>query len=188
MGYNKRQYSREPSNRVTWRTKNNIIGGKALLDLTIEEEDVSYTEQYERQKNTEAVDNFNRQVMNWGESVKAQLIQSIDNLIDNDRILSDSLNIAYRHWGKPVKNGQEITSLGFHFVADGIYVHLGVGAGYNMQNGTRILTKKTDNVWRKQPKHWFNPVIERNIPALEKIVTDYCGKLIINTLRININI
>ena len=93
----------------------------------------------------------------------------------------------YRHYGKPPTEGEEITSIGFRFREEGIYVHLGVGKGYNMEGGTRILTKKTDNEWKRQPKPWFNPVIEQHIQELVEIVREYCGKLIVNTTRIYIN-
>ncbi len=84
-------------------------------------------------------------------------------------------------------DGQEITSIGFGFKAEGVYVHLGVGRGYNMENGTRILTKTTDNEWKREPKPWFNPVIEQHIPELVEIVKKYCGTLLVNTTRIYIN-
>lgn len=173
------------SNRSRWRDKSNVLGNRGPLDITIE--NVSYTDQYQREQDKEAVATFNAKLMGWGYKVRQQLVASIRTRIETDRILSNSLKVHYRHWGKPVKAGQEITSIGFSFVEEGLYVHLGVGVGYNMQNGTRVLTKKSDKVWRRFPIEWFNPIVEQNIPDLERIVTDYCGKLIINTTRIYIN-
>ena len=143
------------------------------IELYIEG-DTGITQQWERQQDKEAVAAFNRKVRAWGAAVNAALKSSIGQMIAEDKTLSASLRQNYRHWGKAPKAGQEITSIGFAFEEAGLYVHLGVGRGYN-----RDMLRK--------PKPWFDPVIEQHIPALEKIVADYCGDLFINTTRILIN-
>lgn len=177
----------ESQNRNRWRKKGNRIDdGRYPLDLVIEG-DTGYTQQFERQQNKEAVAAFNAKVKAWGANVDDALRYSIARWITNDEHLSESLKQNYRHFGKPVTKGEEITSIGFRFVEEGVFVHLGVGMGYNMESGTRILTKKTDKKWNRKPKPWFNPVIEQHIPALVEIVKEYCGNLFINTTRIYIN-
>ena len=161
-------------------------GERYPLDVIIEG-DTGITQQWGRQQDKEAVATFNAKVRAWGNQVDAALRASIDNWITKDVKLSKSLKQNYRHYGKPIAEGQEVTSIGFAFKPEGIYVHLGVGMGYNMQGGTRILTKKTDDKWNRQPKPWFNPVIEQHIPALIEIVREYCGTLLVNTTRIFIN-
>ena len=157
------------------------------IELYIEG-DTGITQQWERQQDKEAVAEFNRKVRAWGRTVNTALQTSIGQMITEDKTLSSSLRQNYRHWGKVPQAGQEITSIGFAFEEAGLYVHLGVGRGYNREGGTVVVTKKhnRDKMERK-PKPWFDPVIEKHIPDLEKIVTDYCGELFINTTRILIN-
>lgn len=173
-------------NRGSWRSKSNFFGNRYPLDVIIEG-DAGYTQQFERQQNKEAVAEFNANVRAWGKKVDDALRLSVARWIDTDKKLSKSLKQNYRHYGKTLMDGQEITSIGFGFKAEGVYVHLGVGRGYNMENGTRILTKTTDNEWKREPKPWFNPVIEQHIPELVEIVKKYCGTLLVNTTRIYIN-
>lgn len=177
----------ESQNRNSWRKKGNRIdGGRYPLDVIIEG-DTGYTQQFERQQNKEAVANFNARIMAWGAMVDKDLKLSIGKWVDVDKKLSKSLKQNYRHFGQPVMDGEEITSIGFRFKEEGVFVHLGVGKGYNMENGTRILTKKNGSDWNREPKPWFNPVIERHIPELIEIIKEYCGTLIVNTTRIYIN-
>lgn len=151
------------------------------------EGDTGITQQWERQQDRKAVAAFNRKVRAWGRTVNAALNSSIDTMINTDRNLSKSLKQNYRHWGKTPQAGQEITSIGFGFEEAGLYVHLGVGRGYNREGGTVVVTKRHNRDMIRRPKPWFDPVIEGHLPALEKIVTDYCGDLFINTSRILIN-
>lgn len=174
-------------NRSSWGAKGNqLAGGRYPLDVIIEG-DTGLTQQFERQQDKEAVAAFNAKIRAWGSKVDAALRGSIEDKIDKDMKLSGSLKQNYRHYGKSVADGEEVTSIGFSFKPEGIYVHLGVGRGYNMEGGTRVLTKKNGKEWNRQPKPWFNPVIEQHIPELVEIVKEYCGALLVNTTRIYIN-
>lgn len=175
------------NNRSGWRNKGHqLAGGRYPLDVIIEG-DTGLTQQFERQQDKEAVAAFNAKIRAWGSKVDAALRGSIEDKIDKDVKLSGSLKQNYRHYGKPVADGEEVTSIGFSFKPEGIYVHLGVGRGYNMEGGTRVLTKKNGKEWNRHPKPWFNPVIEQHIPELIEIVKEYCGALLVNTTRIYIN-
>lgn len=174
-------------NWSNWNKKGNLLGGNRYpLDVIIEG-DTGYTQQFERQQDKEAVAAFNAKVRAWGAMVDAALDSSISRWITVDKKLSKSLKQNYRHYGKPLTEGDEVTSIGFSFKEEGVFVHLGVGKGYNMEGGTRVLTKTTDSKWNRNPKPWFNPVIEQYIPALVEIVKEYCGTLLVNTTRIYIN-
>lgn len=174
-------------NRNSWKQKSNrFADNRYPLDLTIEG-DTGYTQQFERQQNKEAVAAFNAKVQAWGSKVDKALKASIDQWIDADKKLSSSLKQNYRHFGKPISQDKEITSIGFRFKEEGVYVHLGVGRGYNMENGTRVLTKKSDDKWNREPKPWFNDIIEQHIPELTEIVKEYCGTMVVNATRIYIN-
>lgn len=174
-------------NRNSWRGKANQLGGERYpLDVIIEG-DTGITQQWERQQDKEAVALFNARVQDWGSKVNAVLKLSIRELVANDKKLSGSLKQNYRHYGKPIVAGEEVTSIGFGFRPEGIYIHLGVGRGYNMEGGTRVLTKKSNKEWNRNPIPWFNPIIEQAIPELVEIVREYCGTLLVNTTRIFIN-
>lgn len=181
MGYYKNS-GVEKQNRSSKRNRSSRGGGMAPLDITIEG-DSGYTQQFERQQDAAAVQEFNTKIKAWGALVDAALKTSIQTWVKEDKALSGSLKQNYRHWGKSVAKGEEITSIGFAFKESGLFLHLGVGRGYNMTNGTRTISTK-DNVWRRQPKPWFNPVIEQFIPELQQIVQEYCGAMIINTTKI----
>ena len=174
-------------NKGSWGGKKNWLGGERYpLDITIEG-DTGITQQFERQQDKEAVEEFNQKIRAWGVKVNDALTLSVAQWITEDEKLSASIKQNYRHWGKAPANGEEITSIGFGFREEGLYVHLGVGRGYNMEGGTRVLTKKSGDEWKRKPKPWFNPVIEQHIPELTEIVREYCGALFINTTRIFIN-
>ena len=172
--------------RMAGQGRRNRKGEGYPIELYIED-DTGITQQWERQQDKEAVAAFNRKVRAWGAAVNAALKSSIGQMIAEDKTLSASLRQNYRHWGKAPKAGQEITSIGFAFEEAGLYVHLGVGRGYNREGGTVVATKKHNRDMLRKPKPWFDPVIEQHIPALEKIVADYCGDLFINTTRLLIN-
>lgn len=179
----------EMSNRDNWRTKSNGRGRSSStwpIKVMIEG-DTGITQRHQREQDVKAVTKFNRQVMAWGKMVNGALVTSIGQHIDKDVQLSSSLKQNYRHYGKTVQAGQEITSIGFSFAEEGIYVHLGVGRGYAMEGGTRIITKKTNRDDLRKPKDWFNVVIRQHIDALGEIVKNYCGDLYLNASRIYIN-
>ena len=153
-------------NRNSWRGKANRMAGERYpLDVIIEG-DTGITQQWERQQDKEAVALFNARVQDWGSKVNAVLKLSIRELVANDKKLSGSLKQNYRHYGKPIVAGEEVTSIGF---------------------GTRVLTKKSNKEWNRNPIPWFNPIIEQAIPELVEIVREYCGTLLVNTTRIFIN-
>lgn len=175
------------NNRGSWGGKGNRFGGERYpLDVIIEG-DTGITQQFERQQDKDAVVAFNKKIRAWGTMVNDGLIYSVARWINDDEKLSDSIKQNYKHWGKTPAKGEEITSVGFSFEEEGVFVHLGVGRGYNMEGGTRVVTKKSNKDWNRKPKPWFNPVIEQHIPKLVEIVQEYCGKLFINTTRIYIN-
>ena len=54
----------------------------------------------------------------------------------------------------------------YTFERHGVFVHKGVGKGYQMQGGTvrRIARSKSRAV--RQPAEWFNPVLDQSLPEL----------------------
>ena len=186
MGIMKRQ-AEAMTNRRSWGQKSNSLGGRTWPIEVSVEGDTGITQRHQRELDAKAVAKFNRQVRAWGQMVNRGLMSNILLRIDKDVQLSSSLKQNYRHYGKTVRAGEEITSIGFSFVEEGIYVHLGVGRGYAMEGATRIITKKTNREDLRKPKDWFNSIIRYNIDSLGEIVKNYCGDLYLNASRIYIN-
>ena len=186
MGYMKRQ-AEAMTNRRSWGKKSNSLGGQTWPIEVSVEGDTGITQRHQREQDKKAVAKFNSQVRGWGKMVNGSLVTSIGQYIDKDVHLSSSLKQNYRHYGKTVRAGEEITSIGFSFAEEGIYVHLGVGRGYAMEGGTRIITKKTNLDDLRKPKDWFNSVIRMHIDSLGEIVKNYCGDLYLNASQIYIN-
>ena len=157
------------------------------LDLIIEG-DTGITQRHMREQDKAALQKFNSDIRLWGSTVNASIRGNIFGLMSNKGLhLRNSLKQNYWHYGKKPAKDQEITSIGFSFKESGIFVHLGVGRGYNMENGTVVLTKKDKNSgFTRSPNAWFDPIIEQNIPSLEKILTEYCESLTLNATRIYI--
>ena len=186
MGIMKRQ-AEAMTNRRSWGQKSNSLGGRAWPIEVSVEGDTGITQRHQRELDKKSVSKFNRQVKAWGQMVNRGLMSNILLRINKDVQLSSNLKQNYRHYGKTVRAGEEITSIGFSFAEEGIYVHLGVGRGYAMEGGTRIITKKTNRDDLRKPKDWFNSVIRMHIDSLGEIVKNYCGDLYLNASRIYIN-
>jgi hypothetical protein len=63
------------------------------------------------------------------------------------------------------------------FERHGVFVHKGVGKGYQMIGGTVVRNAKSINPLKmREPREWFNPVIDQALPELiqklEKINAD----------------
>lgn len=126
-------------------------------------------------------DRFNAEVIGWGNSVLAELRLSIPEMGIDGNELSKSLKL------NPHKNRDTINRIGFRFKPEGVYVHKGVGRGYQMQGNSVVRTAKgKPNPQERIPKPWFNPVIAAFIPDLEKIVGNYYSTAVINSVRIYI--
>lgn len=163
--------------------------GDIPLEITIEG-DTGLTQRWERERDTDATEQFNAQVGAWANRINAALQAKLTTMgIGKKGQLSRSIKSNLWHFGKKVQKGQEVTSIGFSFKPQGIYVHLGLGRGYEMDGG--IVVKKTRNSktniqMMRQPKDWFDSTITEHLGELEQIVTDYTGALFVNATRIYI--
>lgn len=147
------------------------------FDVSIE--DTGKTQRFERSRNTAEMDAFNAKLMAWGERARAAMPGSITSAgIKGSKLGRSIRNTYYYDFG-------EIFRLGFSFRREGIFVHKGVGRGYVMKNGTVVKTTKQPG-FNRQPRPWFNPVVERFIPELEQIIFEYAETAIINSTRIYI--
>lgn len=133
------------------------------------------------QLDDELLAQFNSEVRQWGASVLTELRYNIPEMGIAGDELSNSLRTNFR------KNAGGINRIGFSFKPHGVYVHKGVGRGYQMQGGVVVRTAKGEaKPDERQPKPWFNPVIETFVDDLNKIVSKYYATAVINTVRIYI--
>ena len=128
-------------------------------------------------KTSEQIEAFNEKVKAWSAKVKSDLVPSIRaNDISGIKLSRSIRNTFQTEYG-------EISRLGFSFARHGIFVHKGVGRGYQARNGMVVKTSKTPG-FNRQPKPWFNPVVESHLDELGQIIHDHNEKAIINSTRI----
>lgn len=147
------------------------------FDVGIEE--TGKTQRFERSRNTDEMNAFNEKLKAWGAKVKAALPPSVrSHGIGGSKLGASIRNNYYYEFG-------EIYRLGFSFRREGIFIHKGVGRGYVMKSDVVVKTSRTPG-FNRQPKPWFNPVIQSFIPELEQIVKEYAESAILNSTRIYI--
>lgn len=81
----------------------------------------------------------------------------------------------------------------FKFERHGVFVHKGVGRGYEMQGGMVIRTAKSEDsltsnaIGRARvPYEWFNPVLERTLPELADKLAEINADAVLNSTRMMI--
>lgn len=79
--------------------------------------------------------------------------------------------------GRTKKRGSRVSHIGFSMPKHGVYVHKGVGRGYEMISGRVVRTATgTPRPKERKPEEWFNPVIEKDLPDLAKDLGDAYAK------------
>jgi len=79
-----------------------------------------------------------------------------------------------------------ITGLSFVFERHGVFVHKGVGRGYEMQGNTVVRTAKSDAslvTREREPFEWFNPIIEQSLPELADKLAEINADAVVNATR-----
>lgn len=174
--------------------KKSLLGVREGLPFEISLESVSRTEQYQRRQNKERVKQFNDDVTAWSIDITRQLRGNVRMLVKRDEELSASIepNIY--------KDKGEASRIGFSFAREGVYIHKGAGRG---QGGFRGGSKWTDRYGQlkktnplsffkmgtgnRKPIRWFDPVIDKNLPALADVVAEYAADMQIDATRIYID-
>lgn len=95
-----------------------------------------------------------------------------------------------------------ISSVSIKFERHGVFVHKGVGRGYEMKGGVVIRTAKSDppgtgnhsmphgkhdRMVERHPYEWFNPVIIETLPELANKLAEINAEAAINATRMTIN-
>lgn len=135
------------------------------------------------------LDQFNEDMADWAVQTWGAIRLNLAQMVTDKRYkLYNSIRYSVTHYRRPVDRYHPVSSIGFGFKDYGVYLHIGVGRGYNRENGTVVVTKKNkDKSFKRFPKPWFDPVVEERLPDLEQIVTDLCEGLFINTSKLLIN-
>jgi hypothetical protein len=124
----------------------------------------------------EDIDEFNKEVGQWGKGSKTDLVQEMNSLGIVHRENSNSPVSAQKALKMAVRNKAGVASkISFKMPRHMVFVHKGVG------RGTKITDVGSTN---RKAKPWFNPVIEKNLPELVDIVADNQGTMVLNAVMI----
>jgi len=86
----------------------------------------------------------------------------------------------------------------YTFERHGVFVHKGVGRGYEMQGGMVVHTAKSEDPATRQPtwwgdeprprlpNDWFNPLLEQNLPELADKLAEINADAVLNATRMMI--
>ena len=74
----------------------------------------------------------------------------------------------------------------FSFERHGVFVHKGVGRGYNMTGGAVIRTTKAAMSAPRNPVPWFNAVLDTQIPILADSIAVVNANAALNAAKLHI--
>ena len=139
--------------------------------------------------NTE-VKEQNEAVSKWSSMVQRRLRQSLQQFNNgknstvqrpgrSERMLRTSL------FSKTKQNYGVIDRVSIQFERHGVFVHKGVGNGYQMQGGTVIRTAKktTSDPRPRVAVEWFNPILDQTLPELADKLADIDANAVVNATR-----
>ena len=167
--------------------------GTGNLPFELSLESSSEIDKYDRAQDKIAMKEFNAAVESWAESSKGELRSSISSMVKRDVYLSDSLK-ANLHYDR--KYGSEVNRVGFSFAREGIYIHKGAGRGQGGVIGGRWIDNQghmkqrsdesagLQGTGNRKPIRWFDPVIDRRLPLLADLVSEYSATMQINATTI----
>ncbi|MCK5776816.1 MAG: hypothetical protein KAH25_11595 [Bacteroidales bacterium] len=79
-----------------------------------------------------------------------------------------------------------IELVSFSFERHGVFVHKGVGRGYELQGSAVVRTAKNPMVAYRNPVAWFNPILEKHIPELANRIAEINTNAAVNATKLNI--
>lgn len=172
-----------------------LVGGTALITLTD-----SGVEKYAFAQDPENVVAFNNAVEKWLTETAYKM---------RGRVMARSVYVArnLRSKAETDKYGL-IYRVGFTFPREGIYLHKGAARGYGGDKGSkwRFLKTVKGNKFptaetrttnpeslgridsgRRHAFPWFNPVLDAELPKLEKVAAEYFTNMAVNAAGIYID-
>ncbi|MGQ1890654.1 hypothetical protein ACT29H_09450 [Thermophagus sp. OGC60D27] len=135
------------------------------------------------------IDDFNREVKQWGDKVKSLLKSNVKSMATKGTgSLAKKIGANYR------KPDGEIESISYKFPRYGIFFAKGVGRGHVMQNGRVVRGIKnnktvtlTGGTINREPKDWFNSTVDKTTSELADIVAKHkADKAAINLAHLKI--
>lgn len=147
---------------------------------------------------TVSTEQFNQNVSGWTSKVRNKVKYRIRRLSKKGKgDLVRSLRSKQR------KDYGEIDRISFQFDRHGVFLHKGVGNGYVMKGGRvvrgykpKVLRRRKNNELppvetsgplRRQPKEWFNPTLDKNIPELADMIADMRADQAVNATSMKIH-
>ena len=88
--------------------------------------------------------------------------------------------------GKTKRNFDVVDRITFTFERHGVFVHKGVGRGYQMQGGMVRRTAKGPTTEVRHPAEWFNLVLDQALPELANKLAEINADAIVNATRMMI--
>lgn len=86
------------------------------------------------------------------------------------------------------KDQGAINMVAFSMERHGVFVHKGVGRGYNARgNGFVTRTAKGPMERQRIAVEWFNPILDKNVPALADDIARVNADAAVNATRMKIN-
>jgi len=140
---------------------------------------------------------YNERINQWVSQTRSQLKQSIATLSmkGKGQLVRSLQGITKKDFG-------QIESIVFNFNRYGVFFHKGVGRGYVMSGGQVIRGYKVDSKilrnrqnkpaiintgdLKREPKEWFNPILDREVPRLADMVTEMRADMALDAAVIKI--
>ena len=146
----------------------------------------------------------NAAVTKWASMVQRRLRENTsylsygkDGMISRPGRIEKKLGESIRASTK--KSYGVIDRVTYTFERHGVFVHKGVGRGYEMQGGMVIRTAKSEDPatrkgtwWGDDPRprtpfEWFNPTLEQTLPELADRLAEINADAVVNATRMMIN-
>lgn len=139
---------------------------------------------------------YNKAILNWGYATRSKLKFSISRLSMKGKgdLMRSLVTKARWDYG-------EIDRLEFSFLRHGVFFHKGVGRGYFIQGGKVVRGYKSKVMRglsgrreadggfivvsgpnRRQPKQWFTPILDKEVPELVGKISDARADLAVKNL------
>lgn len=136
-----------------------------------------------------SVENFNKEVTQWGNATKRKIKLEVLRLVTSRGPGQKNQKVSVK------KYMGEASKIDFAFPYYMVFVHKGAGRGYG-GNKTGLFTQangrkgKTNTAsmgkmgtGKRQAKPWFNPVLDAQFPELANIVANHHGDKVIANIQ-----
>ncbi len=134
----------------------------------------------------------NYAVLKWVPKVRRILTSQARKLSDGKNVpkvirgTRTEKKLAQSITSKTKRNYGEIDTITYSFERHGVFVHKGVGRGYEAQGGLVIRTAKGPQIKSRKPVEWFNPVLDAYLPELADEIAKVNADAVINAAGVKI--